>query len=203
MERRLREEQDRRFAESARRDQEKVAERLREETRRREKEEEEERVRGEAALRDSAIEEARRLWRAGARAKWLTPGRTGGVRVRIRFPDGKGATGAFAKDDPVLALFCLVDAQLHPANDAPVEADDVDLAHALEAYALTPEEWFGFRLFLSYPRREIAFGVDGKGTLGSAGVEGSVSVELVSRSRPASVSEKAGEGSDGYETEEE
>ena len=106
-------------------------------------------------------ESAREAWRRDMRAAFLPPGGgpmpPGSARVGIRLPNGSRSTVVLAKDASVLSLFAAVDAALHPldgtgsSTNAKAEAPD----GLMREHALTPDEWWGFKLVLAYPRREI------------------------------------------------
>lgn len=170
---------------------------------RQEKEGVEEDRRLEKERREVVIAETKAMWRRAARQTHIASiGRSGSVKVGIRFPDGRRVTGAFRPDDSVLSLYCLVDEHLHPTSPSSSELADatpVSLEDLMASHGLDADAWWGFKIFLSYPRKEISFGTSR--TIGGDGIEGSVSVELISAtSRGAS---EVGDYSDGYETEDE
>jgi len=199
-ERQMREEQDRRFEESARRDREKAEMIEMEEVTRRSKEEEEERRRVERKARDTRIAEAKASWRGTTRQTHIPSDMAKGtIRMGVRLPDGRRITGAFSPEDTVFSLYCLIDQHIHPT---PVERQSdqpsIDLDELLAKLGLSADEWWGFTVSQSYPRRTVVFHLTK--TIGEDGVEGSLSVEFVSQ--PA---EDAGgqENDDGYHTEDE
>ncbi|THH11629.1 hypothetical protein EW146_g7978 [Bondarzewia mesenterica] len=211
LERLLREEQDRAFEESARRDREKIdarilSEKLAEEERR-------------AKEERKAQEEAERARKEGVKAGWrkwarkeLIPSEPtdarDSVRVTLRLPDGQRLVRAFCTTDTVTALYSLVDARLIPAESLPEnekatssEPGEAGLAHLIESSGDDADSWWGFKLFLAYPRREITW----KAAAQLGGIEGlerggQIVVEIISQR--ASISEAAEGNDDGYDTEE-
>ncbi|VDB88463.1 unnamed protein product [Peniophora sp. CBMAI 1063] len=207
--RRLRAEQDAAFEASAARDRQRAEEREMVEREKQRKEREEEERREQEEIAAAKADSAREAWRRDARAAFLPP--TGGspapgsVRVGIRLPNGSRNTVALARDASVLSLFAAVDAALHPVDGTSSSSGtDAETPDALmHEHALGPDEWWGFKIFNSYPRRAVEY--DSTRSVQDAGVEGSVSVELVSLERVGSArSATSGDGDeDGYDTEDE
>lgn len=183
-ERALRAEQDRAFAESARRDKERIERKMAEERQAKEEERrrslEEERAREEEAREEEARqrwEDTRMAWRRWGR-KTLLPreprpgeqGRGKTVRVGVRMPDGRRAVRFFGEGDALSAVFVFVDALFipdgpayAPQNDPTTPPESVGdatgeaaLVRAVEASG-RGAAWWGFRLATVYPRREIAW----------------------------------------------
>ena len=180
-ERAIRAEQDRAFAESARRDKERIEKKMAEE--REEKRaalrlaEEEDRARREQQrLEDekAAWESKRMEWRRWGRRDLLPreprPGEQGRgktVRVGVRMSNGKRPVRFFGENDSLTAVYAFVDAQFIPegkeyASDLdPTSAPDgelpgeVGLLHAMEKVGKKNGHWWGFKLAMAYPRKEI------------------------------------------------
>ncbi|KAH7922727.1 hypothetical protein BV22DRAFT_1197199 [Leucogyrophana mollusca] len=171
----LREEQDRAFKDSARRDSERVAakihaERLEAERQQRqqaETREKEERHRMEQERREK-YELLRMDWRRWMR-KSLVPSSvaTSGpsVRIAVRLPDNERVVRAFSPSSTLTALYAYADSKLIPSNlrpeDDPEHApstglDGIDgLDTYIQRHSDGPTAWWGFKLALAYPRREI------------------------------------------------
>lgn len=233
-ERALRTEQDRAFEESARRDREKIERRRAEqeeaeETARRVAEEEQ---RAEAQAQREEEEKARwsekrMAWRRYGRKALLPreprPGEQGRgktVRVGVRMPDGRRAVRFFGEADSLTAVYAFVDTMFIPetpefasASDptSPPEGEqpgEMGLLHAMEKVGKKNGEWFGFKLAMAYPRKEIHWEA-GKRVGDVEGLSGGqLLVELLDdprgKQRPrASVDSRRSKGteSDEYETE--
>jgi FAS-associated factor 2 len=197
LERQLREEQDRRFEESARRDREKAELIRMEELNRRRKEEQEQQARRDKEKRESSISDAKAKWRQLRRPTHIPSNHgQGNIRVGIRLPDGKRITSSFSPEDSILSLFCTIDTHLNPSIPSPPDSVSPEVDELMSSYQLSSDEWWGFKIFSSYPRREITY--SSSTNIGAEGVEGSISVEFVSLSTKSSDGE-----SDGYETEDE
>ncbi|KAI0317540.1 hypothetical protein OF83DRAFT_1171889 [Amylostereum chailletii] len=200
LERSLREEQDKRFEESARRDREKAEMIAMEELNRQTLAREREEAARLAEMRVEELAQAKAVWRRARRSEHIprTPSK-GGVRVGIRMPDGSRAVATCAPDESVFALYCVVDAHLHPADSA--EEDYADVEELLARHALSADEWWGFKLFSAYPRKEIPFSATR--TIAEEGVDGSLVVEMVGSTSGRGSPQEAANGDDGYETEDE
>lgn len=98
------------------------------------------------------------------------PGETGRgktVRVGVRMPDGRRAVRFFGEEDSLTAVYAFVDTffipdglEYAPAGDpeTPPEGEQLGeqgLLHAMEKVGKKNGEWFGFKLAMAYPRREI------------------------------------------------
>ncbi|KAI0045796.1 hypothetical protein FA95DRAFT_1560847 [Auriscalpium vulgare] len=212
-ERALRAEQDRAFHESARRDAEKAAMRAAEEKAAEEARREEERRAREAEERRRSLEARRTGWRRTARAALIGTEATGAdaLRVVLRLPDGQRLIRAFAPSTDVGALYAFVDEHFHP-SPGPKDNDDAMLDSVQEGplkemvdEAGGADAWWGFKLFLAYPRSEVVWTSDA--ALGDVkGLErgGQVVVEPVAgqANGKAAEREKKSDGDDdGYDTE--
>ncbi|KZT70698.1 hypothetical protein DAEQUDRAFT_688992 [Daedalea quercina L-15889] len=235
-ERQLRAEQDRAFEESRRKDKERIEARQQEEQRA----QQEERRRAEAETRAReearAQEVARRAWEAH-RMEWRKylrrglvmreprPGETGRgktMRIGLRMPDGRRAVRFFGESDTLSALYAYVDSmfvpkevpekadpQTPPADGAPGEAG---LIKEIEGSDRAPEKWWGFKLWLAYPRKEVVW--EAAKRLGDVEVlrgGGQLVVELTAdtesakgkgKQRATDAAAAVEEEDDGYETEE-
>ncbi|KAI0683522.1 hypothetical protein C8Q76DRAFT_762755 [Earliella scabrosa] len=218
-ERALRAEQDRAFEESRRKDAERIEQRRSEEraaaeAKKRAAEEEaraaEERQKAEAAKEQWAAHRmAWRRWiRRGLVLREPRPGETGRgktMRVGVRMPDGRRAVRFFGEGDALTALYAFVDSLFIPpelVQDAdptsPPEGGWVGedgLAGEMQRSGRTPEKWWGFRLVLAYPRREIPWEAERK--IGEVDVlkgGGQVVVELVADDDGAKAKGKAKAG---------
>jgi FAS-associated factor 2 len=175
-EKRLREEQDQAFRESAKRDRERI-----ERVMRAEREAEAERRRWEAVLRGEAerraAERATFVKRREERIEWSRWGKRvfvepdpnstgdGALRIAVTLPRTGRVIRRFGKDTTLTGLFMYVDSQIisaelreqqdsvEPPNGATGAAEAVLEAEIRKASA--PESWWGFKLLLAYPRREI------------------------------------------------
>ncbi|KAI0689671.1 hypothetical protein BC835DRAFT_1368079 [Cytidiella melzeri] len=180
-ERALRAEQDRAFEEAARRDKDKIERRIAEEREEQQaalrqvaedQRQQEEQLRLEV---EKANWEAKRMeWRRWGRRELLPreprPGEQGRgktVRVGVRMPDGKRPVRFFGEADSLTAVYAFVDAQFIPegaeytsASDPVVAPDgeqsgEIGLLHAMEKVGKKNGHWWGFKLAMAYPRREI------------------------------------------------
>ncbi|KAI6169701.1 hypothetical protein EDD17DRAFT_1772470 [Pisolithus thermaeus] len=169
----LREQQDRAYQDSQRRDRERIEAKIRaerEEAERIRKEEEaqreEERRLQAERDRQESIKHRRSQWRRWMRRSIVPPESRGGnsIRLAIRLPSGR-VVRSFPSSSTVTALYAFVDSQMIPSNmkpqddpDHPPEGSEGGV-EALERYIHSqvqgPESWWGFKLALSYPRREI------------------------------------------------
>ncbi|TFY73566.1 hypothetical protein EWM64_g10447, partial [Hericium alpestre] len=129
------------------------------------------------------------------------------LRIGVRLPDGQRVIRGFARADTVGALYCVVDTALVPVDplaDPEDEAQETEigLQELIAGSGQEADRWWGFKLFLAYPRREIKWDADVQ--LGSIdGLErgGQVVVEKVNGEH-AAVAATAGGDPDGYDTEE-
>jgi len=208
--RRIREEQDAAFRETARRDRERIEargeeERVERERRGREMEEEENRRRWQEEIkREKAQRVEWRKWTRRAVAGAKEPQK--GVKVAVRLPNGGRVIRTFEPGQSLTTLYAFVDAQIatgdkqedpvvSPAGDA---WEGVDLERCLERQAAGKGAWWEFRLALAYPRKEIPW----QEGVRLADVEalkggGQVVVEMTGNARERETSG----GEDEYETE--
>ncbi|KAI0916589.1 hypothetical protein AcV5_003038 [Taiwanofungus camphoratus] len=228
-ERALRAEQDRAFEESRRRDKERVEKRMEEERRaeqeRRHRAEADERIRQEKARaeeRRKAWEAHRLQWRRWGRRALITreprPGEVGRgktIRVGVRMPDGRRSVRFFGEADAVTALYAYVgslfipsemfqdaDPKMPPSNES---FGEEGLVEEMKKSEKSSAEWWGFKLVLAYPRKEIAWEPAKKlGDVEALKGGGQVVVEMVGDVESSISEQAAGNGteSDGYETEE-
>jgi FAS-associated factor 2 len=123
-ERRIREEQDRAYAEASARDAEKIYARRAEEARKakeqREAEERKAKAQREAEERERLAmrrEDNIAKWRATVRPQLLASGGAAGpIRLAIRLPQGARVMRGFAPDAPLASLYAYVDEQMVPAS---------------------------------------------------------------------------------------
>lgn len=233
-ERALRAEQDRAFEESARRDRERIEKKRMEqreaEEAARRRAEEEQRAQEQAKRQEEESQrwaEKRMAWRRYGRRALLPreprPGEQGRgktVRVGVRMPDGRRAVRFFGESDSLTAVYAFVDTlfipdtkEFAPASDptSPPEGEEpgeMGLLHAMEKVGKKNGEWFGFKLAMAYPRKEIHWEA-GKTVGDVEGLSGGqLVVELLDdpKGKPRSrtsldSSHSNGNESDEYETE--
>ncbi|KAI0635398.1 hypothetical protein C8Q77DRAFT_1107844 [Trametes polyzona] len=180
-ERALRAEQDRAFEESRKRDAERAQQRALEERAAAEEKKRAAQAEARAADERRKAEEAKKLWDAHRMAwrRWIRrglvmreprPGETARgktMRVGVRMPDGRRVVRFFGENDTLTALYAYVDSLSIPpefVQDAdpttPPEGGWVGedgLVGEMAKSGKTAEKWWGFRLALAYPRREIAW----------------------------------------------
>ncbi|CAE6438132.1 unnamed protein product [Rhizoctonia solani] len=146
-ERQLREEQDRAFEESMRRDGERIRaarEREREAEARATQEAERQRLKREEEDRRERRRRDKDVWRRWARRN-LVPGEPSqGVRVTVRIPSGQRRMRVFPASAPVKTIYAFVETLSIPADQNP--ADDPTLPPAEYEH-----EW-GFELATTFPR---------------------------------------------------
>ncbi|OBZ77554.1 UBX domain-containing protein 3 [Grifola frondosa] len=231
-ERALRAEQDRAFEQSRKRDKERAEQRAREERlaqevlRRAVEAEaraiEEQRVKEtEARAWQAHRMEWRRWVRRGLMMREPRPGETGRgktMRVGVRMPDGKRSVRFFGEGDGITALYAYVDS-LFIAPEFMQDADpreppngnaagDEGLLAEMEKSGRTPEKWWGFKLVLAYPRKDISWEAEKRlGDVEALKGGGQVVVELVPDSVDVKGKQKQTKvdvdvDSDGYHTEE-
>lgn len=157
--------------------------------------------------------ELKRSWRQLRRTE-LIPAETKELRMGIRLGDGERLMRGFAKSDSVTALYAFVDAHLVPPEqlsekNQTVRNTDGDGEQEVERMVAdagqSADEWWGFKLFTAYPRREVAW-TPGTKLSEIPGLEqgGQLVVEIVDVDRRRSIeNQKGGDGenSDGYDTE--
>ena len=228
-ERQLRAEQDRAFEESRRRDRERIEARQSEERRRAEEEaraQEEARSREEARQAQEAHRMAwRRYLRRGLVMREPRPGEAGRgktVRVGLRMPDGRRAVRFFGESDTLSALYAYVDSLFIP-KELPESGDpaappsdgvagEAGLVKEIDGAGKAPEKWWGFRLWLAYPRKEVGWepakrlgdveALKGGGQLVVESAVGEESAKLKGKQRATDASTSGEDEDDGYETEE-
>lgn len=179
----LRAEQDAAFRDSARRDKERIEEKMRADL------EEEERLRrAEAEAREAAVrrerEEAEKVRREEQRMAWRRWGRRvvgstgsaeggagegeGALRIAVRMPSGGRIVRRFGETDTLTALYTVVDAQLIPPHlkpeDDPIfppgESSPEGGLEGIEMQVMggaAAADWWGFTMALAYPRKEITW----------------------------------------------
>jgi FAS-associated factor 2 len=147
-ERRLRDEQDRAFAEAAARDKERVLKRQAEERAAAQAARKAEEERQAKALRKANIA----AWRRYARRALLAPEpKSDGVRIGIRMPDGKRFVRMFDRQDTAVNVYTFVETLFVPASDDPSS----DPSEPPSGYGNCAEHEWTFSLVTSFPRKEI------------------------------------------------
>lgn len=221
--RQLREEQDRAFQEAAVRDKARIEAKMAEERAQKEakaKAEAEAKAAEERRMQDEREKqrrEAKRMdWRRWARKALIGPEQNDpkAIRLAVRFPDGNRVM-RFAPASTLTMLYAFVDTQLIPADLAP-ESDpinppegsltSVDAIEQQIKLSGGSHDWWGFKLALAFPRKEIPW----QPNMTISDVEGlraggQLVVELASKPRPPPRAATNGDdgGDDGYHTESE
>ncbi|KAI0777964.1 hypothetical protein BC629DRAFT_1524371 [Irpex lacteus] len=169
-ERALRAEQDRAFEETARRDKERIERKIAEEREQqraavRQAEEtqreleEQQRVEDEKAAWEAKRMEWRRWGRRALLPREPRPGEQGRgktVRVGVRMPNGKRPVRFFGENDSLTAVYAFVDAQFIPEGmEYPSTSDPTSAPDGEENGGKKNGHWWGFKLAMAYPRREI------------------------------------------------
>ncbi|KII85609.1 hypothetical protein PLICRDRAFT_178656 [Plicaturopsis crispa FD-325 SS-3] len=217
----LREEQDRAFKDSARRDKERIEAKMAEERRlaaERQQREAEEREEAERARR--LEEEARKRavvrmdWRRWSRRALPAPPEVGtkeDLRLAIKLPGNARCIRYFSPTATLTGLYAFVDAQLVPEHlspdddpEAPPQGSAIGeaaLERQIRQHEGHAEGWWGFKLVLAYPRREILWEA-GKTLASVEGLDGGAQlvVELIIEPGRRDSGEADTE-SDGYSTE--
>ncbi|KAL4080041.1 hypothetical protein V8B97DRAFT_683901 [Scleroderma yunnanense] len=217
--RQLREEQDRAYHDSIRRDRERVEGFLREhreeaERRRREEDvrrEEENRVKAERERQES-IKRLRSQWRRWMRRSIVPPEpRAGnGIRLAIRLPSSGRVVRSFPSTSTITVLYAFADSQTIPSamqpQDDPEDPPEGSqggiegLDNYIQSQNQDPEFWWGFKLALSYPRREIKWGANT--SLAEAGLKNGEQLIMETTNGVGNGSRSLGHGSDDeYESE--
>ncbi|KDR79095.1 hypothetical protein GALMADRAFT_242958 [Galerina marginata CBS 339.88] len=217
--RHIREEQDRAFQNTARRDKERIegkiaAERAEREARRMAEAEAhlaEQRRAREAELARQR-ENDRMDWRRWTRRAIVNaqPMRsvTSSLRIAIRLPNGARVVHSFPQSASLTTLYAFVDSQFIPpqilASDDPVSLPGLKGVgeSALESHISThQDQYWGFRVASAYPRVEIPWKPAAKlSDVDQLKGGGQVVVELVQGGRSAAI-QQDGEDDDGYHTE--
>ncbi|KAI0354051.1 hypothetical protein OH77DRAFT_1426463 [Trametes cingulata] len=180
-ERALRAEQDRAFEESRRRDAERAQQRAREERAAAEERKRAAEAEARAAEERRKAQEAKKQWDAHRMAwrRWIRrglvmreprPGENGRgktMRVGVRMPDGRRVVRFFGENDSVTSLYAYVDSLFIPPEfiqdaDPPTPPEggwvgEDGLVGEMQRSGKPAEKWWGFKIFLAYPRREIAW----------------------------------------------
>lgn len=231
-ERALRAEQDRAFEESRRKDAERIQQRAREE--RNLAEEKKRAVEAEARIADERrkVAEAKKLWdthrmewrrwiRYGLVVREPRPGegaRGKTMRIGVRMPDGRRVVRFFGENDRLTALYAFVDSLFIPpefVQDADPrsppgggQVGEDGLLDEMQRSGRSAEKWWGFKLVLAYPRREIAWEGKRIGDADALRGGGQVVVELVAdddgvkaKGKSRSSLEQDAEDDDEYHTE--
>ncbi|KAI0655019.1 hypothetical protein C8Q70DRAFT_1047654 [Cubamyces menziesii] len=178
-ERALRAEQDRAFEESRRRDAERALQRAQQERAAAEEKKRAAEAEARRAAERRKAEEAKKLWEAHRMSwrRWIRRGlvvreprpgeavRGKTMRVGIRMPDGRRVVRFFGENDTVTALYAYVDSLFIPpeyVQDAdPVSppeggsAGEDGLAGEMQKSGKSVDKWWGFKIVLAYPRKEI------------------------------------------------
>lgn len=178
-ERRLREEQDRAYADAQKKDYDRIVKRRLEEQRERE---EEEQRRIEAQIREENLkqqeEEKRRqlvermAWRRYARRMLVPqeiPGSRTAHRIGVRMPSGKQVIRRFEPTDTVTSLYAFVAAQFIPDSDRP-EDDPLEPPSGGGSFGngLEDRDWdWEFRLAVAFPKSVIEWKRGENITIGS------------------------------------
>lgn len=198
-----------------------AAESLRAEEKRRE--EAEERAEAERIAREADEQEQRevlrREWRKWARRRLILPDAGIGLRMAIRLPGDKRVIRRFSPSATLTSLFTFVDVHLIPphfdSSDDPESPPsgsilgEMAIEHQISSSGGAADAWWGFKLMLVYPRREIKWEPHTVlSDVESLKDGGQVVVEMIAGSRRSSAdrrrsSEAAHSNSDdGYSTEE-
>lgn len=233
-ERALRAEQDRAFEDSRKKDAERIQQRRSEERARAEEKQRAVDAEARAAEERRRAEEAKAAWDLHRMAwrRWIRRGlvlreprpgeaaRGKTMRVGVRMPDGRRVVRFFGENDLLTALYAYVDSLFIPPEFiqdadpvAPPEggrAGEDGLSGEMQKSGRTPEKWWGFKLVLAYPRREISWEAAKKiGEIDVLKGGGQVVVELVADEDGLKAKGKAKAGSeqedddDEYHTESE
>lgn len=215
-ERALRAEQDRAFEESRRRDADRIQQRAREERAAAEERQRAADAEARAAEERRKAAEAKKQWVAHRMAwrRWIRrglvvreprPGETGRgktLRVGVRMPDGRRVVRFFGENDAVTALYAYVDSLFIPPEfiqdaDPPTPpeggaAGEQGLISEMAASGKPAEKWWGFKIVLAYPRREIVWEAEKRvGDIDVLKGGGQVVVELVADESDAKGKHKA------------
>ncbi|KAJ7600947.1 hypothetical protein C8J56DRAFT_911677 [Mycena floridula] len=214
----LRMQQDQAFADSARKDKERILGKMAQEKQQAEesriREEEQRRAEAEAEVKRHQDETAREIreqqrmhWRRWSRRTLAPESEDNKVRVAIRMPDGKRIVRRLAGNATLTNLYTLVDIQFIPEDlmtqDDPASApsgSNVNLEAQFEKLVVsqTPDEWWGFVLVNAYPRKVVHWQsqtrLEDIDCLNAGG--GQLVVEMLNQ-----YGQKSAKSEDGYDTE--
>ncbi|SJL06638.1 uncharacterized protein ARMOST_09980 [Armillaria ostoyae] len=212
----LRQQQDQAFADTARRDKERILAKMAEEKRvEEERRAEERRVQEEAVRQQREVEERKKresermVWRRWARSALVKPENPSDrLRIAVRLPEGQRLMRRFGTTDTLTALYAFVDREFIPAKYAaqddpqsPPEAGDVE--SKIEDMG-GQRGWWGFMLHSAYPRVEVPW--EPRKRLGDVVClkdgGGQLIVEVAGDKRRLSVGKGKDKEDDGYDTEE-
>ncbi|TBU28177.1 hypothetical protein BD311DRAFT_664028 [Dichomitus squalens] len=178
-ERALRAEQDRAFEESRRKDAERILQKRAADAAAQDEKRRAAEAQARAIEEEHKAEEAKKQWVAHRMEwrRWLRrglvlreprPGESGRgktMRVGVRMPDGRRSVRFFGESDPLTSLYAYVDSLLIPpefVQDAdPVappqggKEGEEGIVENMQRTGRSPEKWWGFKLVLAYPRREV------------------------------------------------
>ncbi|KAG7442218.1 uncharacterized protein BT62DRAFT_1079531 [Guyanagaster necrorhizus] len=152
----LRQQQDQAFADTARRDKERIFAKMAEERR---AQEEAARVQREAEQRKKT-ESERMVWRRWARSALLRPENPSDrLRIAVRLPEGRRLMRRFGPADTLTALYAFVDTEFIPArfaiqDDPPSPSEPGDVEARIDEMG-GQADWWGFTLHSAYPRVEV------------------------------------------------
>lgn len=171
----LRQQQDQAYQDSQRRDRERMEARLRaerEETERLNRErdarqEEKTRLQAEREQKEHA-KQLRFQWSCWMRRSIVPPEIQGenNMRLAIKLPGSRRVVRSFPSTSTLTTLYAFADSQtisptIHPKDDSDHPPDGSVTVEGLEKYIQSqksgPQHWWGFKLALIYPRREIAW----------------------------------------------
>ncbi|KAF9219305.1 hypothetical protein BS17DRAFT_741022 [Gyrodon lividus] len=170
----LREQQDKAFQDSARRDRERIQARIRAEQQEAERVcmEQVARRREEQTLqaereRQQSLQALRLQWRRWMRRCIIPPEARGGnaIRLALKLSGSARVVRTFLPSSKLTELYAFADAQTIPLTMQPegdpehtpegAKGDWRNLENYIQSQAQGPESWWGFKLALAYPRREI------------------------------------------------
>ena len=178
--------------------------------------EEAERLAEEARLKQTE-EDARQNvirmdWRRWARRTLIQPepvDSKAAIRIALRLPGGDGRSiRHFSPEDSLTALYAYVDSQFIPlgfdfSDDPQIPpqgfvANDAGIEHQVRS--LGADNWWGFKLVLAYPRRELAW--QANTNLGSVdGLQGGAQIVVEKVGHRVSSSRGPSPADDDYDTE--
>jgi FAS-associated factor 2 len=180
----------------------------------------EERAEAERIAREADEQEQREFlrmeWRKWARRSLILPDADTGLRMAIRLPGDKRVVRRFPPSATLTGLFTFVDVHFIPphfdASDDPESPPsgsiigEKAIERQISSSGSTTDSWWGFKLMLVYPRREIKWEADTTlSDVDSLKDGGQVVVEMIAGSRRGSTDRRrSGEADsdDGYSSEE-